>query len=299
MGLIRIAGAAPAPSLGGAGAVMEVRHIASIGGSAIIIGNNTSWAENSFARYGGDVAPIASTNGWVNGSGGSTPNRGYINYLNALWKRARNTGAGTVPIDWACGLCAGPLLNRPTADMQETLSVWEYGVTMALDSLPVGAITRDMGAVMIYGLTTGFPNVMRAGVAAGNQYAGFGVVYSGNGTGDLSWIVKQDGVFGGGPLNEIVPLGDFGTDPVRVVMRVHSATLASEAKVDVFVNGRKVITRFWGPGTILPLPATTTFSTLPCYFRYMIRAGQDVANISALLFRDEYMRAAATEALLG
>lgn len=283
-------------ALGGAGASIEVRHNAALGATQAP-GNNTGWTDGGVTRYGGDVATLPGVNPWASGSAGATPNRGYIHLRGAAWKRARNTVATAVPIDWVSGICPMPILERPTVNLGEDLAVWEVAATLMLDSTPLAAIDRDCGLVFILSSNTTFANSLRAGVAAGNDFAGFGVVFNGT-NGELLWIVKKSGASGGAVLNESVSLGVFGAlRPIPVKVRIHSATLGSEAKVEVFIDGALVLTRLWGAGTVLPVPADATFQAVLGYYRPMLRAAQSSASAAALLWREEVVRAARTAAL--
>lgn len=295
---MRIVSGGQALSLGGAGAIMEVRHQHDLGGT-LQPGNNTGWTDGGIVRYAGDVATIPGVSPWGNGSGGGTPNRGYIHTLGMGWKRARNTAATNTPIDWYSGACAYPILAKPPVDLLEDFQVWEFGATIMLDALPTGTIDRDMGMVCILSSNTSFASYLRAGVAAGNDFAGFGVVWNGA-NGELLWIVKKSGASGGAALTESVSLGIYGAlRPVPVRIRFYSATRTTEARVEVWLDGAPRLTRSWGVGSVLPTPADATFQATLGYYRCMLRAAQTSANLSALLWRQEYMRAARSAELLG
>ena len=298
MGVAARGGGGGAAALGGAGAVLECRHTADLGGT-LQVGVNTGWTDGGFARYGAAHVTIPGANPWANGSGGVTPNRGYVHLNGANFKRARNTAVGNTPIDWYSGVCPFPVTTRPAVDLDETIQVWEVGATMMLDGVPAVAITRDCGLVFILSGNTAYANCLRAGVAAGNDYAGFGVVFNGT-NGELLWIDKKSGAFGGAPLTEQVSLGVYGAfRPIPVRVRIHSATKTAEAKVEVFVDGVLVLTRLWGAGTVLPVPADTAGVQLTNgYYRPMFRAAQESAANSALCWRQEYVRAAKSTALL-
>lgn len=283
-------------SLGGAGAMLEVRHTQHALGTNVQPGSG-GFTDGGFVRYAGALVSIPGMNGWGAGSGGQTPQRGYVVANNAGCKFARNTAAGNTPYDWYCGVCAVPVLEPPVVNLNSSLSVFEVGVQMRLSAVPAAPITRDCGLVMMMASATSFANCMRAGVAAGNDYAGFGVVF--NNLGDLIWIAKKNGAGGGSALSEQVTLVT-GTSqrltPVRI--RVHSASLGVEAKVEVFVDNVPVLSRNWGAGTVLPVAADATFSAQMGYFRPLLRAAQEVAANVSLQWRDEYLRAAATASLL-
>lgn len=298
MGAAARGGGGPPNALGGAGAVLEVRHTHEFGGT-LQVGVNTGWTDGGIARYGATVATIPGANPWANGSGGATPNRGNTHIFGAGWKRARSTVATAVPIDWYCGACPFPVTTKPTVDLKDSLQVWEVGGVMCLDGVPAVAIDRDCGLIFILSGNTAFANSLRAGVAAGNDYPGFGVVFNGT-NGELLWIVKKSGVFGGAPLTESVSLGIFGFRPIPIRIRIHSATKTAEAKVEVFIDNLLVLTRLWGAGTVLPVPAdTATVQATLGYYRPMFRAAQSSATNSALCWRQEYVRAAASAFLLG
>lgn len=291
-------GGSPATTpLGGAGAVLEVRPTQGTLWSNVTPGAG-GWSDGGFIRYGGDNAALPGVTAWAAGSGGSTPIRGYGHALGACFQQARNNGAGTTPIDWYCGVMLAPVVQKPAVQLAQAFDVYEVGVQMMLSATPAAAITRDCGLVFMMSTTTSYPNVMRAGVAAGNDYAGFGVVFNGT-TGELLWIVKKSGASGGAPLTESVSLGVYGAlriIPVKV--RLYSATPAREARVEVFVDGVLRLTREWGTGTVLPVAADSTFSAQMGTFRPMMRAGQEVASNTLLCWRELYLKAAASAALL-
>lgn len=291
-------GGSPAFSpLGGAGAVLEVRPTQGTLWSNVVPGTG-GWTDGGFMRYGGNFATLPGVNPWAAGSGGSTPLRGYSTYVGAPYQVARNNGAGNVPIDWYCGVMLGPMVTRPPVLLNNAFQVYEVGVQMILNATPAAPITRDCGLVFIMASTTAYANVLRAGVAAGNDWAGFGIVFNDT-TGELLWIVKKNGAGGGAPLTESVSLGAVGAlRPVAVKVRVHSATPAQEAKVEVFIDGVLLLTRFWGAGTVLPVAADATFSAQMGTFRVMMRAGQEVAANVFLGWRELYLKAAASAALL-
>lgn len=294
-----------AADLGGAGAVLEVRHGAAIGGN-LGIGANTGWAQATLARYGASFFTIGGVNGFDNGSAGLTPNRGYQHVAGLNWKRSRETGGATnIPIDWYCGICPAPILTRPPAPLPSAFSAWEVGCHLALEVLPTGAITRDLGLVFLMNLNTTYPAALRQAPAGGSNFSGFGVVYDGT-DGRLAWICRKDPAAG---INETVQLTGPGTAyptivgaqrPVAVRVRFHSATVSSEARLEVYLDGVLVLTRNWGPGTTLPVPADmAAIQQQQGYYRPIWRNAAPSANICPLLFRDEYVRAAANAALLG
>jgi hypothetical protein len=294
-------GGSPAfPNLGGAGAVLEVRHASALGQN-LASGLNTGWVANYFMRYGGDVAPLGGVNAFDNGSAGSTPNRGYLAYNGTFWKRSRETNAvvTNTPIDWYFGVCPSPIVTKPPVDLPSAFAVWEVGVTMMLEALPGAAITRDCGLVFIMSPNTSYANCLRAGVAAGNDYAGFGVVFDGL-NGDVIWIDKKSGAFGGAPLTESVTLLSAvgALRPVPVKVRFHSATRSAEGRLEVFVDNVLALTRYWGAGTVLPVAADATFSAVLGYFRPIMRTAVPSASNCALLWREEYIRAASNAAFL-
>lgn len=283
------------PNLGGAGAVFEATDIDSLG-ATFVPGTNTGWNDGGVMRYGGDMVTIPSGNVFASGSAGATPNRGRVHQLGVALKRARSTVATNTPIDWYAGVCPQPVLSRPVAPLGG-IKVWEVSVDMATE-VPSTAIDRDCGLVFVLSSNTTFANSLRAGVAAGNDFAGFGVVWDGL-NGDLRWIVKKSGASGGAALNENVLISTPGNNrltPVKV--RIHSATPSSEAKLEVYVDGKVVITRFWGTGTVLPIPADATFQAVLGYYRPMMRAAQASTTNSGLLFKDFRVRAAHSAALL-
>ena len=284
-------------ALGGAGCVLEVRHTQHALGTNVTPGSG-GWTDGGFVRYGGDVASLPGLNPWAVGSPGQTPVRGYEVNLGAGWKHARNNAAGNTPYDWYCGVAMAPIVARPPVDLPSAFGVWEFGAHLMLSGIPAANITRDCGMVCVMSANTSFANVLRGGVAAGNDWAGFGVVF--NGLGDLAWIVKKSGAGGGAPLTELVTLGSYTPQPrpIPVKIRVYSATKAVEAKVEVYVDGIKTLTRSWGAGSVLPVAADATFSPQMGSFRPIIRAGQETATNVRLLFRDEYLKAAPTSALL-
>ncbi len=292
-------GGSPAYSpLGGAGAVLEIRHTQHALGTNIFPGTG-GWTDGGFVRYGGSPVALPGVNGWANGSGGATPTRGYIVAGGAGWKRARNAAAGNVPIDWYCGVTANPIVEKPAATIPSAFNVWEVGALMRLSATPAAAITRDCGLVLIMAVQTTYANCLSAGAAAGNDYAGFGVVYR-NITGDLCWIVKKSGAGGGAPLDEVVTLvSGANTTPQHVKVRITSAQPGQEARVDVYVNQVLKLTRQWGAGTLLPVAADATFSPSMGAYRPMLRAAQETAVTSELYWRDEYVKAAGNAALLG
>jgi hypothetical protein len=294
-----------AGDLGGAGAVLDVRHAAILGGN-LGIGVNTGWSQATLVRYGGDAVTLGGVNGFDNGSAGLTPNRGYGHSSGMNWKRARETGGATnIPIDWYSGFCPAPTLTRPPAPIPSAFSVWEVGCIMALENLPTGAITRDCGLVFLMNLNTTFPSALRQTPAAGSNFSGFGVVYDGT-DGRLAWICRKDPA---ALPNETVQLTGPGTAfptivgaarPVTVRVRFHSATVGAEARLEVFLDGILMLTRNWGPATTLPVPADmAAIQQQQGYYRPMWRTALPSANICPFLFRDEYVRAASTVALLG
>lgn len=284
------------PLLGGAGAVLEVRST-----QEALLSNVTpgfgGWSDGGFIRYGGDNATLPGVNAWARGSLGQTPQIGYTPGLGACWMRARNTAAGNVPNDWYCGVMAAPIVVRPPVQLPQAFNVYEVGCMLALSQTPAVPITRDCGLVFMMTATTAYANVMRAGVAAGNDWAGFGVVF--DGLGDLLWIAKKNGAGGGAPLTESVLLASPGAQRiVPLKVRMHSADPGQEARVEVYVDGILQLVRRWGPGTVLPVAADATFSAQMGSFRAMVRAGQEVAALSELWFRGMYLKAAASAALL-
>lgn len=286
-----------APQLGGAGAVLEVRHTQHALGTNVTPGNG-GFTDGGFSRYGGTLVSLPGLNGFGVGSAGQTPTRGYEVNLGAGWKHARNTAAGNTPYDWYCGLMATPVVQRPPAPLDSAFSVWEVGSHIMLSGVPAAPITRDCGLVFIMSANTSFANCLRAGAAAGNDWAGFGVVW--DGLGDLLWIVKKSGAGGGAPLTESVRLGTFAPPrPVALRVRIHSATPATEARVEVYIDNVLTLTRFWGTGSVLPVAADATFSAQMGAFRPLWRAAQETATNVRLLWRDEYFKAAASAALLG
>lgn len=291
-------GGSPAyQALGGAGCILDVRHTQHALATNIAPGTG-GWTDGGFARYGSQLVTLPGVNGWANGSGGSTPTRGYIVAGNAGYKRARNTAAGNTPIDFYCGVNAAPILSKPPALVPSAFSVWEAGVYMRLSATPSVAITRDCGLVWLMTVNTAFPNCLSAGVAAGNDTAGFGVVYRGT-AGDLCWICKKSGASGGAALNEVVTLvAGANTTPVHVKTRITSATPGTEAKIEVYVNQVLALTRFWGAGTVLPVAADSTATASMGVFRCMMRAAQEITANSELYWRDEYLKAAPSAALL-
>ena len=288
-------GGAPV-SLGGAGAMLEVRHTQHALGTNVQPGSG-GFTDGGFVRYAGALVSIPGLNGWGAGSGGQTPQRGYVVSNNAGCKFARNTAAGNTPYDWYCGVCAVPVLEPTAVDLKSSLSVFEVGAQIKLSGVPASAIGRDCGLVMMMASATSFANCMRAGVAAGNDYAGFGVVF--NNLGDLIFIAKKSGAGGGAALSEQVTVATGTSQRLTPVkFRVHSATLGQEAKLELYVDGVVVLTRNWGAGTVLPVAADATFSAQMGYFRPLLRAAQEVATGVSLQWRDEYLRAAASAALL-
>lgn len=297
MGAASRGGSPGISSLGGVGAVLEVRHPQHALGTNVTPGSG-GFSSGGFARYGGQLATLPGLNGYDIGSGGQTPTRGYENTLNIPWKHARNTAAGNTPFDWYCGIMPMPILSRPPAELASGFNVWEVSSHIMLSGTPAAPITRDCGVVLVLSANTSFANCLRAGVAAGNDYAGFGVVW--DGLGDLLWIVKKSGASGGAALSEQVTLGTYGgLRPVAVKIRVYSATVGVEAKVEVYLDGVKVLTRFWGTGSVLPTVADATFSASFGNFRPLWRAAQEVATNVRFLWRDECVRAASAAYLLG
>lgn len=283
--------------LGGAGAVVEVRHAQHALNTNVAPGTG-GWTDGGMVRYGGAVATLPGVNPWANGSTGATPTRGYIVANGCGWKRARNTAAGNVPIDWYCGVMAAPIVAKPVNPLDSAFGVWEVGCHMMLSATPAVAITRDCGLVFIMSINTSFANCLSAGVAAGNDFAGFGVVYRGIG-GDLCWILKKSGSAGGTALDEVVTLvPGANTTPQAVKVRITSATPGAEAKVEVYVNKVLRLTRTWGAGSLLPVAADATFSPAIGAFRPMLRAAQETTANSELYWREEYLKAAANAALL-
>ena len=294
-------GGSPAfPALGGAGAVLEVRHAAALSGN-LASGVNTGWVANYFARYGGSVATLGGVNPFDNGSAGSTPNRGYLSNLGAIWKRSRETNAvaTNVPIDWYFGICPSPVVTKPVVDLPSAFQVWEVGAVLMLETAPAVAIARDCGLVFVMSANTSYANCLRAGVAAGNDFAGFGVVFDGL-NGDLIWIDKKSGASGGAALTESVTLlsavGPLRPVPVRV--RFHSATRTAEARLEVYVDNVLALTRYWGAGTVLPVAADATAGPQLGYYRPMLRTAIPSTANCALMWRDEYIRAASNVAFL-
>lgn len=283
------------PNLGGAGAVLEATDIDSLG-ATFVPGTNTGWNDGGVMRYGVANVTIPSGNAFASGSAGATPNRGRVHQIGCALKRARSTVATAVPIDWYAGICPQPVLTRPTFPLGG-IKVWEVSVDMATET-PSTAIDRDCGLVFVLSSNTTFANSLRAGVAVGNDFAGFGVVFDGL-NGDLRWIVKKNGASGGAALNENLLVGTPGNNRlVPVKIRIFSATPSSEAKLDVYVDGIRVLQRFWGTGTVLPIPADATFQAVLGYFRPMMRAAQASTTNSGLLFKDFRVRAAHDEVLL-
>jgi hypothetical protein len=292
-------------SLGGAGSVIELRHSAALGLN-LSIGNNTGWAAGGWSRYGGDIFTMGGVNPFDQGSGGSTPNRGYIHLNGMTWKRARETNAVATnsPIDWYCGACPFPILDRPPVQLPSAFSVWEVGCMMMLDALPVGVIARDIGLVFLMNLSTGYPAALRQAPAAGSNFCGFGAVYN-NQDGSIWWVNRKVPTVG---VNELVQLTGPGTSlpavigalrPVPVKFRFHSATVGAEAKVEVFLDGVLVRSQNWGPGTTLPVPADmAAIQAQQGYFRPIWRTAIPSTDNCALLFRDEYFKAAASVSLL-
>lgn len=291
-------GGSPATTpLGGAGAVLEVRPTQGSLWPNVFPGTG-GWTDGGFTRYGGDVSTLPGVTAWAAGSGGSTPLRGFQHYVGAPFQAGRNNGAGNVPIDWYCGVMVGPVVERPPVQLSGAFQVYEVGVEMLLSATPAAPITRDCGLVFIMSANTAYANVLRAGVAAGNDWAGFGVVFNGT-NGELLWIVKKNGAGGGAPLTESVSLGVYGAlRIVPVKVRIHSATPAANAKVEVYVDGVLTLTREWGTGTVLPVAADATFSPQMGTFRVMMRAGHEVAANCFLAWRELYLKAAASAALL-
>lgn len=283
-------------ALGGVGAVLEVRHPQHALGTNITPGAG-GFSGGGFARYGGGLVTLPGLNGYDIGSGGQTPTRGYENTLNIGWKHARNTAAGNTPFDWYCGVMPTPILQKPPSDLGSGFAVWEVSSHIMLSGVPAAPITRDCGQVFVMSANTSFANCLRAGVAAGNDYAGFGVVW--DGLGDLLWIVKKSGAGGGAPLSESVTLGTYGAlRPVWLKIRIYSATKASEAKVEVYLDNVLALVRYWGPGTVLPVAADATFSASFGNFRPLWRAAQETATNVRFLWRDECFRAASAGYLL-
>lgn len=283
------------PLLGGAGAVLDITDLDAYGAS-FVPGTNTGWNDGAVVRYMGSPVTLAGVNGFGAGSGGATPNRGRVHQLGVALKRARNTAVGNTPIDWYIGAAPQPVLTKPVVALGG-IKVWEVSVDMATET-PATAIDRDCGLVFILSNNTAYASYLRAGVAAGNDYAGFGVVFDGL-NGDLRWIVKKSGASGGAALNENVLVGTPGNNRlVPVKVRIFSATPTSEAKLTVDVDGVKVIERFWGSGTVLPIPADATFAAVLGYYRPMMRAAQASTSNSGLLWKDLRFRAATDVALL-
>ncbi len=294
------------PDLGGAGAVLELRHSAALGLN-LSIGNNTGWAAGGFARYGATIFTMGGVNPFDQGSGGSTPNRGYIHLNGQTWKRSRETNAvaTNTPIDFYSGACPFPILEKPPTQLPSAFSVWEVGCNMMLDALPAVAIARDCGLVFLMNLSTSFPAALRQTPAAGSNFCGFGVVYNGS-DGTLWWVNRKVPTVG---VNELVQLTGPGTAlpnvvgalrPVSLRFRFHSATLGSEAKVEVYIDGVKVRSQNWGVGTTLPVPADMTgIQDQQGYFRPIWRTAIPSTANCSLLWRDEYIKAAATFSLLG
>ncbi len=289
-------GGAPA-SLGGAGATVEVRHAQHALGTNIFPGTG-GWTDGGAVRYAGQIATLPGVNGWANGSGGATPSRGYGVANGIGWKQARNTAAGNVPIDWYCGVMFSPLVEKPPILLPASpFAVWEFGALMKLSAVPAANITRDCGMVLMMAPQTAYANCLRAGVAAGNDYAGFGVVF--DGLGNLLWIAKKSGASGGAALSESVQLATGTSQRINAVkIRVYDATVGTEARVEVYLDGVLVLTRNWGAGTVLPVAANATFSPSMGTFRPMMRAAQETTTNVLLQWRDEYVKAASTAALL-
>ncbi len=283
-------------SQGGAAVTLQVLDNFDLGMN-FAPGNNPGWTDGGFARYGGDVVTLTGLNAWASGSAGATPNRGYAVQRGQMWRRARNTVASAVPIDWYCGISIHPTVDIPPVNIPSPMSCYEVSGVMMLDALPAVAIDRDCGLVFIMSANTTFANTMRAGVAAGNDFAGFGIVFNGT-NGELLWIVKKNGAGGGAPLTEQVSLGIYGANrPIPFRVRFQSARVGLEAKVEVFIDEvGPVISRNWGAGTVLPVAADATFQPVLGYFRAMMRAGQPSTANSALLFNNMALRAASNVA---
>lgn len=298
MGL-KVSAGAGTPDLGGAGASLDVVDIMALGGN-LQPGVNTGWVAGGYDRYGGAVVTIPGLNVFDNGSAGATPNRGLVVSNGLMWRRGRNTAAGNAPIDWYCGVRPNFQVTIPPVRISNPVQHWEVGATIMLDAIPAAPITRDCGLVFIMSANTTYSNVLRAGVAAGNDYAGFGVVFNGT-NGELLWICKKNGAGGGAPLTESVSLGVYGINrPVPVRVRFHGAEPGIEAYLEVFLDNVSVLRRLWGAGTVLPVAADATFQAVLGYYSPMIRCGQDfAAGAVGLMFRDFRVRAAATDALLG
>lgn len=285
------------PSLGGAGNVLHYFDYFSLG-VQLQPNVNSGWPDGALERYGVQSSLPGGGQAFQAGSGGSTPNRGYAVALGCTWRRGRNTAAGTTPIDYCSNACPSPVVTKPAVQLADPFQVWEVGVQIALDAVPAVAITRDCGLVFIMSATTGYANVLRAGVAPGNDSVGFGVVFN-DVTGELLWIVKKNGASGGAPLTESVSLGVKGINRiVPLKVRFFSATPASEAYLEVYVDGVLAITRTWGAGSVLPVAADAITSAQLGYYRPMIRMGQEFNANVGLLFRNFYVKAAASAALL-
>lgn len=295
--MLHVIGGGNDPALGGAGASIDVMDVMHLGGN--LQPGTGGWSAGGMVRYGPAVTTISGLNAFDNGSGGSTPQRGFAAALGTYWRRGRNTAAGNVPIDWYCGVRPSPLVTIPPANIPSVAKVWEVSVVLALDAVPAVPITRDCGLVFIMSANTGYPNVLRAGVAAGNDYAGFGVVFNGT-NGELLWICKKNGAGGGAALNDSASLGVVGINrPVTVRVRMFSAEPGAEARLEVALDGVTVLTRQWGAGTVLPVAADATFQAVLGYYSPMIRCGQEFNANVGLLFRDFRVRAAGSASLLG
>ena len=293
---LRTFGGSNPPTLGGAGCSLYALDWL-IASGLLQPGNNTSWVGGGLLRYGNLGTLPGGTALFDNGSAGVTPNRGFVNQNGIAFRRARNTAAGTAPIDWVSNINVSIDVVQPVANYADPGGVWEVSALLALDSVPTSAITRDCGLVFILSANTAFTNTLRAGVAAGNDFAGFGVVYNGT-NGELLWISKKNGAGGGAVLTESVSLGIFGILPTHVSVRFIGARVGAEARLEVYINGVLRLSRLWGAGTVLPIAADATFQAVLGFYKPMIRAGQDSANTAALLFSQFVLKAAETVALL-
>lgn len=289
-------GGAPA-SLGGAGATVEVRHAQHALGTNVFPGTG-GWTDGGTVRYAGQIATLPGVNGWANGSGGATPSRGYGTANGTGWKQGRNTAAGNVPIDWYCGVMPSPLTEKPPVLLPASpFAVWEFGALMKLSAVPAANITRDCGMVLVMSANTSFANCLRAGAVAGNEFAGFGVVF--DALGDLLWIAKKNGAGGGSALSESLKIARGTSQRINAVkIRIYDATVGVDARVEVYLDGVLTLTRSWGAGTVLPVAADATFQASMGTFRPMLRMAQETTANVFLQFRDEYIKAAATAALL-
>lgn len=295
--MLNVTGPGGQPALGGAGCTLQAIDWLAAGG-ILQSGVNPSWVGGGLLRYGSLSTIPGGTALFDNGSGGATPNRGFVNANGIPFRRARNTVATNVPIDWVCNVDVTIPVVQPAANYNNPLGAWEVSTLMCLDAIPAAGITRDCGLVFMMTSTTSYANYMRAGVSAGNDYAGFGVVYNGT-SGELLWICKKNGAGGGAPLTESVSLGVYGaTTPTHVAVRFYGARVGVEARLEVYINSVLVLTRSWGTGTVLPVAADATFQAVMGFYKPMMRAAQASTDNAALLFTNFMVKAAPNAALL-